>query len=458
MKIPLLSVEIRSIDRLLSPFQSFLRIEAAGGILLLLFSAIALVWANSPWAESYHHLWHETYVGTTILDKADGSALFDLRMSLGHWVNDGLMALFFFVVGLEIKREILVGGLSSPKQAAVPIAAAMGGILFPALIYAAVNWNAEGQAARGWAIPTATDIAFALGVMALLGKRVPLSLKVFLTALAIVDDIGAVLIIAFFYTSNLDTSALLSAGAVLALLILLNRLGVRRILAYGVLGIFLWYFVLQSGIHATIAGILLAFTVPARSRLAGHDFVSFGRKAMELYATEGGDQQVIMAIPKRQKLVHGIEEAAEAVQPPLLRLEHMLHPWSAFVIMPIFALANAGVAISDLSVLFTSTVSLGIILGLILGKQLGISLFTWLAVRFGLGSLPAGTSFRQVYATSLLAGIGFTMSLFIAGLGFGSSEAAEQAKMGILFASLLAGVAGYSLLRLFSSKPEPGEA
>jgi Na+:H+ antiporter, NhaA family len=454
IKLPLTGLEIRPVDRLLSPFQSFLKIEAAGGILLLVATIIALVWANSPWAESYEKIWHGTYFGLSLFEKADGTALFDLRMSLSHWVNDGIMVIFFFVVGLEIKREVLVGGLSSPKKAAVPIAAAMGGILFPALCYAAINIGGEGQAAKGWAIPTATDIAFALGIMALLGKRVPLSLKIFLTALAIVDDIGAVLIIAFFYTEGLDTVALMSGGGVLALLVLCNFLHVRRLVVYMMLGMILWYFVYKSGIHATIAGVLLAFTIPARSLLAGHDFVGFGRKAMDGYSEAGGDRDDIMADPVRQKLVHGIEKASEAVQPPLLRLEHIIHPWSAFLIMPIFALANAGVAIGDLSVLFTSSVSLGIFVGLIVGKQAGISLFTWLAVRLGWGDLPSGTTFKQVYAASWLAGIGFTMSLFIAGLGFGSGEELERAKMGILFASFVAGVVGYTLLRLFSPAPE----
>lgn len=450
-RIPLVGLEVRPIDRLLSPIQSFLKIEAAGGLLLLLFTVLALVWANSPWSASYEKLWHGTYLGLNLFDKADGSSLFDLRMSLGHWVNDGVMAIFFFVVGLEIKREFLVGGLSSPKQAAVPIAAAIGGILFPALIYVGVNLGAEGQAPKGWAIPTATDIAFALGIMALLGKRVPLSLKIFLTALAIVDDIGAVLIIAFFYTEGLDTTALLSGGIVLALLVACNFLHVRRLLVYILLGALLWYFVYKSGIHATIAGVLLAFTIPARTRMDGLAFAKFGKKAMDLYTEAGGDRDQIMADPVRQKLVHGIEQASEAVQPPLLRLEHILHPWSAFLIMPVFALANAGVAIGDLSVIFTSSISLGILLGLIIGKQIGISLFTWLAVKMGLGHLPAGTTFRQIYATSWLAGIGFTMSLFIAGLGLGSGEDLERAKMGILFASLVAGVMGYLLLRLFSA-------
>lgn len=454
-KIPLTGLQSRPVDRLLSPFQSFFKIEAAGGILLLFATIVALVWANSPWAASYEKLWHGTYFGLSLFEKADGSALFDLKMSLGHWVNDGLMVIFFFVVGLEIKREILVGGLSSPKPALVPIAAAIGGILFPALLYAAINLGSVGPATKGWAIPTATDIAFALGIMALLGKRVPLSLKIFLTALAIVDDIGAVLIIAFFYTEGLDTTALLSGGFVFALLMTCNLLQVRWIVVYLVLGLFLWYFVYKSGIHATIAGVLLAFTIPARSLLAGHHFVVFGRKAMDAYAEAGGDKDEIMADPGRQKLVHGIETAAEAVQPPLLRLEHMIHPWSAFLIMPVFALANAGVAIGDLSVLFTSTVSLGIIVGLIVGKQIGISLFTWLVVRTGWGDLPEGTTFMQVYAASWLAGIGFTMSLFIAGLGFGSGAELERAKMGILFASFVAGTVGYVLLRRFTSPPEP---
>jgi NhaA family Na+:H+ antiporter len=436
----------RAVDRLLSPLAEFMRIEAAGGILLLAATAAALVWANSPWRQSYHDIWH------TPLAIEIGS--FVLSESLAHWVNDGLMAIFFFVVGLEIKRELLVGELASRRKAAIPIAAAVGGMAVPALVYVLVNLGGDGMA--GWAIPSATDIAFALGVMALLGKRVPLTLKVFLTALAIVDDIGAVLVIALFYTSDISLVALAAAGALLALLVVANLLHVRKPVVYAALGVFLWLAFLQSGVHATIAGVVLAFTIPSRFRIRGADFIAFSRQALDEFERAGGNENDIMTNQARQKWLHGLEMACEHVDTPLLRLEHALIPWVSFVIMPVFALANAGVEIGGGFVpALGSRISLGIILGLVLGKQIGITLFTWLAVRLGLGSLPEGVTWKQVYATGWLAGIGFTMSLFIANLGFGAGEQLEMSRIGILCGSLLAGLIGYILLRL-ATRPGPG--
>jgi NhaA family Na+:H+ antiporter len=441
-----LPTDRRAIDRLLSPLVEFARIEAAGGILLLICTAVAVAWANSPWRGSYFDLWH--------MPVAIEIGTFRLSESLAHWVNDGLMAIFFFVVGLEIKRELLVGELASPRKAAIPVAAAVGGMAVPALIYALVNIGGDGM--DGWAIPAATDIAFALGIMALLGKRVPLSLKVFLMAVAIVDDIGAVLVIALFYTSDISWAALGGAGVVMALLILANLLQVRKPIVYVALGLLLWLAFLQSGVHATLAGILLAFTIPSRFRIRGADFVAFSRRALDEFERAGGNENELMTNQARQQWVHGLEMACEHADTPLLRLEHALVPWVAFVIMPVFALANAGVEISaGFGSALGSRISLGIILGLVLGKPAGIMLCTWLAVRLGLGALPEGVTWRQISATGWLAGIGFTMSLFIAYLGFGEGEQLVAAKYGILAGSLIAGGGGYVLLRL-ATRPAPG--
>jgi NhaA family Na+:H+ antiporter len=428
-----------AIDRLISPLVRFQRVEAAGGIVLLAATVAALAWANSPWRQGYHDFWHMPVtieIGTYVLSN-----------TLAHWLSDGLMAIFFFVVGLEIKRELLVGELASPRKAAIPIAAAVGGMAVPSLIYAAINLGGDGL--RGWAIPAATDIAFALGVMALLGKRVPLGLKVFLMALAIVDDIGAVLVIALFYSSGIELGYLAAGGVILALLVTANLLHVRKPIVYVTLGVLLWVAFLQSGIHATLAGVLLAFTIPSRFRIRGADFLAFSRKALDDFEQAGGNENDLMTNGARQSQLHGLEQACEHVDTPLLRLEHALTPWVAFAIMPVFALANAGVEISNqFGSALGSRVSLGIILGLVLGKQIGITLFTWLAVRLGFGALPEGTTWKQIYAVSWLAGIGFTMSLFIANLGFGAGEQLTLSKYGILAGSLVAGVAGYVLLRL----------
>ena len=441
LSVPLPSLT-RPIDRLLSPIRDFLRIEAAGGILLLAATAIALVWANSPWAQSYDDFWH--------IPISVGIGSFELTHTLAHWVNDGLMVIFFFVVGLEIKREMLVGELASVRQAAIPIAAAIGGMAVPAVIYAAIN--AGGAGSSGWAIPCATDIAFALGVMAMLGKRVPVQLKIFLMALAIVDDIGAVLIIAFFYASDLQWTALGAAAGIVVLLVAANLLHVRQPAVYGVLGVLLWVAVLESGVHATIAGVVLAFTIPASFRIQGREFVTFARKAVDEFEAAGGNENDCMTNSQRQRWVHGLEQACEHVQTPLLRMEHFLHPITSFFIVPVFALANAGVVFgTGLGDALMTRVSLGIIVGLVLGNQIGIMAFTWLAVKLNLGSLGEGVSWKLVYATSWLAGIGFTMSIFIANLGFGDGDNLHDAKIGVLAGSLVAGVVGFTLLRAFTS-------
>ncbi|HSL82313.1 MAG TPA: Na+/H+ antiporter NhaA [Thermoanaerobaculia bacterium] len=421
---------------LLRPFQAFFRLESASGLLLLGAALAALVWANSPAGDSYFELWRT--VGTAGL----GGLVITKPLLL--WINDGLMAIFFFVVGLEIKREVLVGELAEPKKAALPIAAAVGGMAAPAAFYALFNLGGPGSA--GWGVPMATDIAFALGVLALLGRRVPLALKVFVTAVAIVDDLGAVLVIALFYTEKLSLTMLAVGAGFLAVLFLLNRSGVRRTWPYALLGAALWVAFLKSGVHATVAGVLVALTIPARRKIDAPDFL---RRAELLLAEFRED-----VVPGRREptgdqrdALHALESATENLGTPLTRLEHALHPWVAYFIMPVFALANAGVAVGgDLLATLGQPVSLGIIVGLFLGKQVGVLGFAWLAVRAGLAAMPAGVRWGQVWGVSLLCGIGFTMSLFIANLAFPDPEVLDAAKVGILAGSLVSGLAGAAIL------------
>jgi Na+:H+ antiporter, NhaA family len=426
------------IARLLGPMQTFISREASSGIILLTATIVALALANSPLAEHYHALL-ETPIGISI-------GPWSLEETLLHWVNDGLMAIFFFLVGLEIKREIVVGELADPRAAALPIVAAIGGVLAPAAIYLALN--AGGLGVHGWGVPMATDIAFALGCLALLGDRVPFGLKVFLTAVAIVDDLIAVLVIAVFYSAGLNLLALGAGIAMLALLLLANMLGIRHVLVYCGLGLLVWLAFLQSGVHATIAGVLLALTVPARFRIDSPTFLQRARGL--LTAFEGGAQgsSPMLTDEVQQQAVLELEELCEQVQAPLQKLEHALQGWVALVIMPIFALANAGVALSARSLSgATLPVVLGIVLGLVLGKPIGLLGAAWLAVRAGLADLPPGVTWRQMAGVGVLAGIGFTMSLFIAALAFAQPETLAAAKLGILIASLIAGSAGLLLLR-----------
>jgi NhaA family Na+:H+ antiporter len=356
------------------------------------------------------------------------------------------MAVFFLVVGLEIKREVLVGELSSLRGAALPVVAALGGAVVPALIYLAINAGTEGLA--GWGIPMATDIAFALGVLALLGERVPAALKVFLTALAIVDDIVAVLVIAFFYTSEINWGALGVGVVFLAALIAANLIGVGRTLVYAVLGVGLWLCFLLSGIHATIAGVLLALTVPASSFINPGVFLERSRYILERFEKAGQKGENVLTNEERQAALHALNHASYKLEPPLHELEHALHPWVVFAIMPLFALANAGVSLGrGIVEALTNPVALGIVAGLVVGKQLGITLFSWLAVRLGVSELPEGIGWRHLYGVGWLAGIGFTMSLFITDLAFSNGALVDAAKVGILAASLVAGVVGWTILR-----------
>lgn len=429
------------IDVILEPFVRFARMEAAGGILLLASTAAALIWANSPWGSIYEALWH--------MPLSFGFGRFLLSQDLHHWINDGLMCIFFFFVGLEIKREVLAGELSSFKRAALPFAAAVGGVIVPATFYVALNRGTEDI--HGWAVPMATDIAFALGVLALLGSRVPVALKIFVTALAIVDDIVAVLIIAIFYTEQISISSLIASFVGIAISYLANRLGVRRPLVYALIGVFVWLATLKSGIHATIAGILLAFTIPTETFL---DIPTFLRRSRPLL----DDLETVSCRPPHeasqdcQGIAHELERQSELLQQPLYRIEHLLQPWVTFLIMPLFALANAGVHIlGNSSVALHSPVSLGVALGLLVGKPIGISLLSWIAVKSGLAAKPDDVSWPQLIGAGCLCGIGFTMSLFIANLAFGISPTLDISKMGILSASLASGILGSIMLRRSAS-------
>jgi NhaA family Na+:H+ antiporter len=423
------------VERILSPFQAFVRAEAGGGVLLLFSAAIALVWANSAWADGYFELWNSELA----IELTD----YRLAQSLHEWINEGLMVLFFFLVGLEIKREILVGELATPKSAAFPIAAALGGMLVPAVIYAA--WNPGGPESRGWGIPMATDIAFALGVMALLGDRVPTALKVFLAALAIVDDIGAVVVIAAFYSSGVSWGALAGAGGLLLLMLGAARLGVRSPLPYALLGIGVWLAFLASGIHPTVAGVLAAFTIPARTRLEREEFLEEGSHALTAFeAAEPSPGSLISG--QQISAVQALETAAERVQTPLQRFENGLAPWVLFAILPLFALANAGVHITLDPVALAQPVTLGVILGLLLGKPIGVTAFAWLAVRLRLAEPPADVSWGRILGVACLAGIGFTMSLFITAVALDDESLATMAKIGVLAGSLLSGLLGWALI------------
>ncbi|SFT48323.1 sodium/proton antiporter, NhaA family [Lishizhenia tianjinensis] len=426
------------IDKILIiPVTKFISNSTTSGILLFASAVIALILANSPIQEEYHHFWEQTF---TI-----GFDQFIVSKSLHHWINDGLMSIFFFVVGLELKREIMGGELSRPKDAILPVFAGLGGMLVPAAIY--LMFNSSGNTADGWGIPMATDIAFALGILYLLGDKVPVSLKVFLTALAIADDLGAVLVIAFFYTSDISTMSLLAGGIFLLILFIANLMGVRNTVFYGIVGIGgLWLAFLMSGIHATIAGVLAAITIPAKVKIQDKKYVQ-KMNALTNEFENSTPNNVSLITSDQLHILEKIRFYSKAAMTPLQRLEHAMHPLVAFVIMPVFALANAGITFSDnfLSDL-TSTVSLGVIFGLVFGKFLGIVVISKILVKLGIAALPKGVSWRHLYGAATLAGVGFTMSLFISDLAFTNKEYILQAKIGVFLASLICGIIGYFIL------------
>lgn len=422
----------------LRPFAEFFRLEASGGILLLLAATSALILANSPWGPGYFAFWNTPF---TV-----GGGEWALTKPLILWVNDGLMAIFFFVVGLEIKREILIGELSSFRKAFVPIMAAIGGMAVPALVYLIFNWGQPSS--RGWGIPMATDIAFALGILALMGKRAPLSLKIFLTAVAIIDDIGAVLVIALFYTSKVSLSALGVGAVVLVALALMNRMGVRHPLPFALLGMLLWLAVLKSGVHATVAGVVLAFFIPAQRAVEEKTFLEKAEAMLRMFA-EGGPTRGPMPSAQQRNAIQSLEYLSRAAEAPLALLEDRLHPWVAFFIIPVFAFANAGVTVeAGTSGLLQDSIMLGVSLGLFLGKPIGVLGFTWVAVKTGMGSLPGGVTWAQIAGVAALCGVGFTMSLFIGSLAFEVPAHIAHAKVGILLGSALSAVLGTILLRM----------
>ena len=437
----------KSFDKILTPFEEFIHRQTTSSLLLMGTAVLALVLANGPLASAYEHVVH------TVIGLNSGS--WTLEMSLHHWINDGLMALFFFVVGLELKREILVGELAELRNAALPIGAAIGGMVVPALIYFAIN--PEGDAARGWGIPMATDIAFAIGALALLAGRVPKALITFLVALAIVDDLGAVMVIAVFYTDTISLGPLAAAGGLFALLLVFNKIGIRKTTPYFIVAVFLWYALLRSGVHATLAGILGALTVPAVPKYNPERFSEHVRDLMHRFDASHQPGKSIMTNDKLRAVVQTLENGVHSVEAPLQRLEHVWHMPVAYLVIPIFALANAGIPLefSSLGDTLTHPVMLGVSLGLVLGKFIGITGVCWLMLKLGVAVLPKDTRFSQIAGVSLLAGIGFTMSIFVAQLGFGESEdILRMAKTGILAASLLAGVAGFIWLYLVSKPVE----
>ncbi len=447
--------------RFVRPALEFMETETAGGVVLLVAAVFALVWANSPLWRSYASLW-DAHLAIHV------GSWFSFDETLKNVVNDGLMAIFFFVVGLEIKRELVVGELREPRKAALPVMAALGGMLVPALIYTTfILSSGATEAARGWGIPMATDIAFSVGVLVLLGSRVSLGAKLFLLALAIVDDLGAIIVIAIFYTSDLHLGWLAAGIAGLALIAIARKVGIRTYLFYGAVGVFVWFAIFASGVHATIAGVALGFLTPVHALYSDEKF-----RRNATWILQRFDMNATAPNARARLDEDALELAAVARESvsPLDRLERALHPWSSFLIIPLFALANAGVRFAgvDMGAAVTSPVTLGVGLGLLLGKPVGITIATWLAVRFRLGELPRNTDFKRIMSLGLLAGIGFTVSLFITELAFRGTPAAElftdEAKLGIFIGSTLAGVIGFVVYRFVRSPgegaaplPEPGE-
>jgi len=431
----------------MSPLAQLARSEMFPGMLLVACALLAIGLANSPWAQGWAELWHThlaVHLGEQALDK-----------TLAHWISDGLMVVFFFFVGLEIKHEVLDGELQHWRAAALPVAAAVGGMAVPAIMHAVVVWlHGDASAVRGWGIPMATDIAFALGVLALLGPRVPVALKVFLATLAIADDLGAVLVIAVFYTDQIAWGFLGTGALVLIASLLCNRFGVRATWPYVVLGMVLWLNFLQSGVHATIAGVALAATVPARRALDERDFSRRGRELLRRFEEIGDVTPRTNAA--QLLLVHELQRHAQAVQAPLQRMVHGLHPVVAHFVVPVFALANAGVALgNNPGQALAHPAGQAVLVGLLVGKPVGVLLCSWLAVRFLGCSLPAATSWRHVVGAAFLSGIGFTMALFLDGLAYPEdSEPFAAAKLAILLASGICGILGYAVLRTAEPAPQ----
>jgi NhaA family Na+:H+ antiporter len=420
----------RVAERFLRPIERFLHIEAASGIVLLVAAVTALVWANSPWSSSYERLWHTPItVGVGELVSAQ---------SLHFWVNDGLMTVFFLVVGLEIRREIHEGELSDLRRAGLPVAAAVGGMIAPALIYLA--FNREPPARHGWGVPMATDIAFAVGILSLLGKRIPAALRVLLLALAIIDDIGAILVIAIFYSSGIAWGGLLLAAAGVASVLALQAFGARSALAYVIPGVIAWLGTLRAGIHPTIAGVLLGLLTPVRPWFGVAGFLTVARDALDRLRARAEDES--QDAHKLLEPLRAFKQAQREAVPPVVRVQAALHPWVAYGIMPLFALANAGISLAGFSTSNATSVVifLGVTVGLVVGKPLGVVAASALTVKLGLCALPRGTTWRGILLVGCVAGIGFTMAIFIAGLAFRDASSLAAAKLAVLLASAFASI------------------
>ncbi len=436
------------LKRILSPIEKFMQLSAAGGILLLFCATVAMVWANSPYAESYFNFFHtpiEIHIGNYILSH-----------SLLHWINDGLMVIFFFVVGLEIKRELVLGELSNAKKATLPIFGAIGGMIVPALIYAFFNFGGPGQS--GWGIPMATDIAFAVGILSILGKRTPFALKIFVLAIAIVDDLGAILIIAFFYTDTIVMSMLGIAALLILLILFMNKIHVRSTPLYILIGFFVWLCFLKSGVHATIAGVILGLITPVKALLPIdkilHHVDTLTDMALDrlkiIYMKSGRDTKQMTYDHKTHKILKDLRFITIESQSPVDRFIHIMHPWVTFFIMPVFALGNAGVKIESLDLFhfFSEPVFIGIALGLLIGKPLGVVLLSWLSIKLNLSNYPKGVTLTHILGAGFLTGIGFTMALFIGNLAIKESSLEVYFKTGILSGSFFAGLIGLLLLHL----------
>lgn len=431
----------------MAPVSRFIHLEYTSGIVLLISVVIAIAWANSSFHDFYEHLWHINF--------SVGFDKFLLSQPLHIWINDGLMAIFFFVIGLELKREFMEGELSSLQKALLPMTAALGGMLVPAAIYFFINRGTN--ASHGWGIPMATDIAFALALLSMASRHIPVSVKVFLSALAVADDLGAVLVIAFFYTKEINFMPLAVAGGFLVLLMIGNKVGIRSAMFYLLLGICVWIGFLLSGVHATIAGVLVAFTIPAVTRIDEQIYSSNLRKLSYDFEADIPERGSLIT-PLQNKTIQKVKTLSMAAETPLQTIEHALHPWVAFGIMPLFALANAGIVITaDFFDSIINPVSVGVAGGLIIGKFTGILLFCWIMVKFRISKLPEGANWKHIAGVALLAGIGFTMSLFISGLAFDNPLFIDQAKYGILVASIVAGLLGTIVLKRVGKSEEGSE-
>ncbi|MBL0687282.1 MAG: Na+/H+ antiporter NhaA [Sulfurospirillum sp.] len=435
----------KAFNKVSTPFEHFLHAQTTTGFVLIFMTIIALILANSPFAEVYTSFFY------TKIDFVVGS--WQLSQTIHHWINDGLMAIFFFIIGLEIKREILVGELSNIKVAILPILAAIGGMVFPALVYVGINAGSEGV--NGWGIPMATDIAFAISILVLLGKRVPTTLVTFLVALAIVDDLGAVLVIAIFYTDTINMLPLILAGVSFLILVIFNRVGIHMILPYFIIGLFMWFFMLESGVHATIAGVIAAMSIPSKPKYSPSNFTKNTKKLLNDYDNHATVEDKRMN-EKQKAILQNIKDKIDSIGTPAARLEYDLHLLVALVIIPIFALANAGIAIDFNSIgTIVEPISLGIIAGLIFGKVLGIFGVSWLAIKFKIAQLPKGSTMSQIFGVSFLGGIGFTMSIFVADLAFiNEPNLVYQAKIGIIVASLFAGLFGFFWLKYVAKRED----